>query len=45
MSIWSSLTANNKLMVTGHKYNDPITDTELDIQPPPINYYNGLTIN
>jgi hypothetical protein len=27
-SIQSSLPANNKLMVTGHKYNDPITDTQ-----------------
>jgi hypothetical protein len=27
-SIRSSLPANNKLRVTGHKYNDPVTDTE-----------------
>jgi hypothetical protein len=27
-SIQSSLPANNKLIVTGHKYHDPLTDTE-----------------
>ena len=27
-SIRSSLPANDKLMVTGYKYNDPVTDTE-----------------
>ena len=27
-SIQSSLPANDKLMVTGYKYNDPVTDTE-----------------